>query len=44
MTRRARGERGAAVVEAAFVLPVFLLLIFGVIEWGLFFTGSATTT
>lgn len=31
-------------VEAAFVLPVFLLLLFGVIEWGLFFTGSATST
>ena len=37
-------DRGAALVEAAFVLPVFLLLIFGVVEWGLYFTGSATTT
>lgn len=45
MTRRcARRDRGAVLVEAAFVLPVFLLLIFGVIEWGLFFSGSATST
>jgi Flp pilus assembly protein TadG len=42
--RRARGDRGAVLVESAFVLPVFLLLVFGVIEWGLFFAGSATTT
>jgi Flp pilus assembly protein TadG len=43
-TGRARGEAGAVLVEAAFALPVFLLLIFGIVEWGLFFTGSATTT
>lgn len=42
--RRGRPDDGAVLVEAAFVLPVFLLLIFGVIEWGLFFAGSATTT
>jgi Flp pilus assembly protein TadG len=42
--RRVHGDEGAALVEAAFVLPVFLLLVFGVIEWGLFFAGSATTT
>lgn len=41
---RPRREDGAVLVEAAFVLPVFLLLIFGVIEWGLFFSGSATAT
>lgn len=32
--RRHLGERGAAVIEAAFVTPVFLLLVFGVIEGG----------
>jgi hypothetical protein len=42
--RRREAESGAVLVEAAFALPVFLLLIFGVIEWGLFFAGSATTT
>jgi Flp pilus assembly protein TadG len=34
--RRARGrsERGATLVEAAFALPIFLVLIFGMIEFG----------
>jgi Flp pilus assembly protein TadG len=32
--QRARGTRGAVLVEAAFVLPLFLLLIFGMIEFG----------
>jgi hypothetical protein len=39
---RRRG-RGAVLVEAAFVLPVVLLTVFGVIEAGLFFATSSTT-
>jgi Flp pilus assembly protein TadG len=32
--RRARGERGAVLVEAALVIPVLLFLAFGVVEYG----------
>lgn len=32
--RRARGDRGAILVEAAFVLPIMLTLVFGIIEFG----------
>ncbi len=31
---RRRGERGASIIEAAFVTPVFVLLIFGIFEMG----------
>jgi hypothetical protein len=34
-THRTRGDRGAALVELAFVLPVLALLTFGTIELGL---------
>lgn len=40
--RRARGERGAALVEAAFITPVFALLIFGILEFGLTFRDYLT--
>jgi Flp pilus assembly protein TadG len=33
--RRARGERGAALVEMAIVLPIFVVLIFGLLEFGI---------
>ena len=36
-SRRRRKERGASLVEAAFVTPVFLALIFGVMELGFLF-------
>lgn len=34
LQRRFRGERGQALVEMALVLPLLLLLIFGIVEFG----------
>lgn len=34
---RVRGDRGAAVVEFALVMPILLLLLFGIIQYGLYF-------
>jgi hypothetical protein len=31
---RRKGSRGAALVEAAIITPLFVLLIFGLLEWG----------
>jgi hypothetical protein len=39
-TPRADGEHGAAVVEFALVVPVLLLLVFGIIDYGIFFADS----
>jgi hypothetical protein len=41
---RARDDRGAAVVEAALVLPVVILLVFAVIEFGFTFKDLLTVT
>lgn len=41
--QRHRGQRGAALVEAALVLPVVVLLVLGIIEFGLLFTTISTT-
>lgn len=41
-SRRLRGSRGAALVEAAFMMPVFALLIFGILEFGLAFRDYLT--
>ncbi len=42
--RRRRDERGSTLVEAAFVMPIFLLLVFGVIEFaGVVMTQSGTS-
>lgn len=37
-------ERGSAVIEAAFITPAFLLLLFGVFEFGFLFRNSLATT
>lgn len=41
-SRARRSERGAALVEAAIVLPLVLLIIFGAIEYGVAFKDSGT--
>lgn len=41
---RRASERGAALVEAAFVAPVFFLMLFAVFEFGFLFRNSLTTT
>jgi Flp pilus assembly protein TadG len=32
------GNKGQSMVEFALILPVFLLMLFGLIEWGMFFS------
>jgi hypothetical protein len=39
---RASGDRGAVIVEAAIALPLFVALIFGIIEFGLLFHDYLT--
>jgi len=39
---RVRGERGAAMVELALVLPLFVLLVFGVVEFGVVYNNDIT--
>ena len=41
--RRAHGDDGAAMVEAAIVMPLLMLLVFGIIEWGLAFLSATST-
>jgi len=40
--RRIFGERGAAIVEMAIVLPLLVVLIFGIVEYGLLFKEKLT--
>ena len=42
-SRRQNSERGAALIEAALVTPVFLLVLFSIMEMGLLFRDSLTT-
>lgn len=37
-------ERGAVLVEAAIVMPVLVLLLFGILEWGLAFKTTLTVS
>ena len=39
--RRSRDQRGAAAVEFALILPIFLLLLFGIIDFGYMINRSA---
>lgn len=42
--RRAFGERGATLVEAALLLPILLLLVFGIAEYALAFKDSLSVS
>jgi hypothetical protein len=41
---RPRSESGAALVEAALVLPVLMVFLLGIIEFGLAYASGSTTT
>ena len=42
--RRRRGRRGAAIVEFAVVLPLLMLILFGILEYGYLFFVQQTLT
>ncbi len=42
--RSRKSERGAVLIEAVFVFPVLIILTMGILEFGLAFASSATTT
>ncbi len=44
MRRHERGERGAAAIEFAILLPVLLVLLFGIIEFGLVLSTKISLT
>ena len=44
MTRRARGERGTAIVELVLIVPVLLTLAVGIAEFGLGWRDSLTVS
>ena len=44
MRRRARGDRGAAAVEFALILPIFLTMVFGIITAGFAFERWLSVT
>lgn len=41
LRRRNRDERGAAAVEFALILPIFLILLFGIIDFGYMINRSS---
>jgi Flp pilus assembly protein TadG len=43
-TRRLSSERGQAMTEFAIVLPIFLILIFGIIQFGIVWKNYVTLT
>lgn len=42
--RRTRTDRGAALIEAAIILPVLMVFLLGIIEFGLVYATGATAT
>lgn len=42
LRRRCQGDRGGALVETAILTPVFLLLVFGIIEFGVIYRDYLT--
>jgi len=46
IVKRPRGtdERATALIEAAFVIPVLVVLVLGIMEFGLVFASTSTTT
>lgn len=42
MSLRRKRERGAAAVEFALILPLFLILIFGMVQFGFYFWTAET--
>jgi Flp pilus assembly protein TadG len=42
--RHLRDERGQAMVEFAVILPIFLVLVFGIIQFGIVFNNYVTLT
>lgn len=44
ISRQIRDERGQSATELALVLPVFLLLVFGVIQFGVLYNNYLTLT
>lgn len=44
MSRRCKGDGGAALLETALVAPVFLVIVFGILEFGLVYRDFLTVT
>lgn len=42
--KKARDERGQSLVEFALVVPIFLILVFGIVDFGMGFHAWITTT